>query len=515
MSVKENGSAVIYCRVSTIEQAEEGVSLAAQEKCCRAFCEKRHFHVSNVFIERGEPGRSTKRPLLQEMLTFCRHRRRTVDAIVVYKIDRLSRNKNSYFALQVHLRKYGINIMSATEPLDGDSPITRLMEGILASVSEFESDLISQRTSLSMEHARASGRIVHRPPLGYIKMKRKGTHSITVHDSERAPLMKIAFQMMASGKHTQTDILCHVTDLGLVTLKGAPLSTQSLRRMLENRTYAGWIRVSEEKGYVRSSFEPIVTDEVFKRVQVVLKRRRNHKPSRHKQHHPDFPLRGFVKCGKCGLPLTASWSKGKTKKYPYYRCRSSECSFGSIRKEVLEGEFLDLLKRLKPSREFISHLHDAIIGAVAVDKEKNRQKTQDSLDRIQLLEANKGKLRQAFIYDSVIDKETYVEEMDRLAEGILEIQISLDNMDELRNNIRPIIQHAGSVLLECDDLWLNGSSQKKIKLQTALFPSAVLFTGTLWVRTPSNPDQVSIYDIFQTDKCRMATPTGIEPVLPA
>ncbi len=272
--------------------------------------------------------------------------------------------------------------------------------------------------------------------------------------------------------------------------------------------------MSEEKGYVRSSFEPIVTDEVFKRVQLVLKRRRTHEPRR-KQFHPDFPLRGFVKCGKCGLPLTSSWSKGKTKKYPYYRCRSSKCSFGSIRKELLEDEFVVLLKRLKPSREFISHLHDSIIEAVAVDKERNRQKTQELMDKNQMLEANKVKLRQAFIYDSFIDKETYVEEMDRIAEGILEIQISLDNKNGIMNNIRPIIQHAGSVILSCDDIWLKGSLKKKIQLQAALFPSAVLFTGTRWDRTPSKPYQVSVYDIFQTETCRMATPTGIEPVLPA
>ncbi len=166
--------AAIYCRVSTAEQAQEGVSLEAQEACCRAFCQKNGIKVQGVFVERGESARTTNRPILQEMLTFCVRRRKLITKIVVYKIDRLSRNKNSYFAMQVYLRKYDISIKSATEPLGDDSPVGRLLEGILASVSEFESDLVSQRTKLSMQQARSSGRIVHKAPVGYMMQKTEG-----------------------------------------------------------------------------------------------------------------------------------------------------------------------------------------------------------------------------------------------------------------------------------------------------------------------------------------------------
>ena len=63
----------------------------------------------------------------------------------------------------------------------------------------------------------------------------------------------------------------------------------------------------------------------------------------------DFPLRGFIHC-KCGTPLTASWSKGNTKRYPYYLCHNRQCDeYGkSIRRADLEGEFEELLKSLVP-----------------------------------------------------------------------------------------------------------------------------------------------------------------------
>ncbi|WP_185960961.1 recombinase zinc ribbon domain-containing protein [Aliiroseovarius halocynthiae] len=65
----------------------------------------------------------------------------------------------------------------------------------------------------------------------------------------------------------------------------------------------------------------------------------------------DFPLRGFATCGDCGSNLRSSWSKGKTKYYPYYLCQSKGCdSYGkSIPRDKIEGAFADVVKTLEPS----------------------------------------------------------------------------------------------------------------------------------------------------------------------
>ena len=514
MNSQGSTGAVIYCRVSTLEQAEEGISLDAQEACCRKYCISREYHIHGVFIERGESGRTMNRPALQEMLTFCRRRRRGIDTVVVYKIDRLCRNKNSYFALQVHLRKYGIMIQSTTEPLNDDSPITRLLEGILASVSEFESDLVSQRTKLSMQHARASGRIVHRPPLGYLMEKREKAQSQVIQDPLRAPLIRTAFQLIASGRYTQTEVRGHLSSKGLLTQRGAVLTSQSFSRMLVNRTYAGWIYVSEEVGYVRGRFDPIVTDETFESVQFVLRRGDSGKRKLLRKH-PDFPLRWFMKCGVCGLPLTGCWSQGRSQKYPYYRCRSRTCSFGNVRKEHLEGAFLEFLTLLKPSASEALDFRRTLLSAWGEQVARRGRSIQSLTESARGLKTKQRQLRQAFIYDSIIDRDVFEDESTKLAEEMLEISAAIDLLERTPESITRLVDRAVKVLLVCDTRWRAGDITVKSRVQAALFPDGVCYSKTGGVRTALSSNPFNMYSALSTSKCRMATPTGIEPVLPA
>src|SRR4030095_9812577 len=95
--------------------------------------------------------------------------------------------------------------------------------------------------------------------------------------------------------------------------------------MLRKPIYAGRISLSCWCGVeTRGSFLPIVSEPTFERVQAVLSGRRTVKESREREHG-DFPLRHFVRCSNCNLPLTASWSRGRSQKYPYYRCRRTQC----------------------------------------------------------------------------------------------------------------------------------------------------------------------------------------------
>ncbi len=171
-------------------------------------------------------------------------------------------------------------------------------------------------------------------------------------DPDRAAFVVKAFQMIASGEYSQAYVRRLLNREGFTTRKGQPISSQTFRRILSNRTYTGWIKVSDEVGSVRGDFQPIVSEDLFLRVQVALEEKK-YRGRRLILDNPDFPLRGFVQCGFCGLPLTGCWSQGNTIKYPYYRCRSSDCAFGNVRKEQLETSFLDYLKNSMPGPEEI------------------------------------------------------------------------------------------------------------------------------------------------------------------
>jgi len=100
-----NKRAVIYCRVSTKEQVEEGNSLVSQERLCREYALKEGYEVVEVFIENGESAKTADRKELQRMLALCTTKKDFIHAVIAYKVDRISRNIADYSLIKVRLKK--------------------------------------------------------------------------------------------------------------------------------------------------------------------------------------------------------------------------------------------------------------------------------------------------------------------------------------------------------------------------------------------------------------------------
>ncbi len=98
--------AVIYCRVSTKEQVEEGNSLVTQERLCKEYALKHGFDVAHIFIEQGESAKTADRTELQKLLKYCTDRKNQIQAVIAYKIDRVSRNMDDYSQIRLVLKKY-------------------------------------------------------------------------------------------------------------------------------------------------------------------------------------------------------------------------------------------------------------------------------------------------------------------------------------------------------------------------------------------------------------------------
>src|SRR3989344_1629074 len=122
--------AIIYIRVSSSEQVA-GTSLDDQEARCRKYCEERGFEVLRVFREEGASAKTADRKTLLEAMEYCRKNKGTVEAFVVWKVDRFARNTEDHFGVRKILMGYGVMLQSFTEPL-GNNPAEKLMEVILA-----------------------------------------------------------------------------------------------------------------------------------------------------------------------------------------------------------------------------------------------------------------------------------------------------------------------------------------------------------------------------------------------
>ena len=109
----------------------------------------------------------------------------------------------------------------------------------------------------------------------------------------------------------------------------------------------------------KGNFEPLVDEATFFRAQAILDGRIVVAGPR-QRNHPDFPLRGFVRCEACGRPLTGSWSKGRNGHYAYYHCQKP-CRSVNVSKAALEGAFVDELALLLPTPGYMRLVKDRIL----------------------------------------------------------------------------------------------------------------------------------------------------------
>ena len=136
--------AIIYCRVSTKEQAEKGYSLEGQEKDCRQFAHNQGFEVDKVFVERGESAKTQDRTQLQNLIKYCVQNKKSISALIIWKYDRLARNLSDQTELVKNFSTLGIRVLSSTENNE-DNAVGRLMRNIIGTFAQFENDVKSER----------------------------------------------------------------------------------------------------------------------------------------------------------------------------------------------------------------------------------------------------------------------------------------------------------------------------------------------------------------------------------
>ncbi len=503
--------AVIYCRVSTKDQVKN-LSLPTQQKACEEFCERQGWQVARVFVEEGESAKTADRTELQSLLTFCRQNVGRVQFVVVYALSRFSREKLAHHTLRGLLASFGITLRSVTEPID-DSPTGKLVEGVIASVSQFDNDVRSERSIAGMKARLERGGWTFPAPLGYRKTLNTLGNPLLEADLVAGPLVAKAFELYATGLYKKSEVRATVTALGLRTRTGKKLASQSFHNMLKNPIYAGWLQVKSWNVKTRASFQPLVAPETFDSIQALLDGKKPSLTPR-QRNHPDFPLRRFVRCGHCTRSLTGSWSRGRRGgRYSYYHCPNPDCGSVNIRRERLEQAFLDLLEKLKPRPEVLKLFHEIVLDVWKERQQSTRQLRVLTQKRLDDLKRRKDQLVEAFVYRNAIDQGTYQEERHKLDQQIAlaELEQMDARADEL--DVQAALDFSGYVLLNGARLWAESGLDGKQRLQQALFPQGLSFVGEGFGTPITNSIFYSLEDAV-TRKEEFGSPPGIRtPIL--
>lgn len=461
---------LIYCRVSTKEQADEGMSLMSQERLCKEYAQKNGIEIERdrIFIERGKSAKTVDRLELQRMLRYCKLNEKNIDCLIIYKIDRLSRKTHDYLTLKAVLASCGVNIISITEPIE-DSPMGKFIEGTLANVAQLDNDMRAERTKDGMIEALMEGRYIFKAPEGYRNYGTKGNSNIKPIPSKAQKIKKV-FEELSKGFKSQEEIRQFAAKIGLVQSNGKPLNKSHFYKMLRKPVYKGWIHIENLGIDQKGSFDPIVKPEMFDLVQQILDGKSKKLPI-YKKIHPDFPLRGTVKCS-CGNVMTSNWSRGEGGKYGYYRCTT--CKGVNLRKETIEEAFRGFLDGAR--------LNENIADIVKVAIKLNWEERGQNIEK-EARDLEKRKLQLLKQEDEVINKNltgVYKDSVAKRQLGKIEEEISGVNI-ELMKKQKPseeeseLVTYAIDLLSNMTQTWDKMDATQQNKFQKFIFPNGLTF----------------------------------------
>jgi site-specific DNA recombinase len=471
--------AVLYLRVSTEEQVDN-FSLDTQEEICRKEAEKRGYEVVEVFREEGRSAKSiTGRPVLISLLEYIRKNKNKIQAVFVYRLDRVSRITADYLAIRKKLIENGANIISATEPT-GDSPTEKLVETILAGFAQLDNDIRGERARNGMRARFLSGKVVsNQVQLGYcIKA------GYAVKDPNTWDKVKKAWDLMATGTKSLREITNLMNEWGLrIRYKGIkyPIRVQRAQIIFRSKFYMGVLTSKTYKEEVKGNHVPMITEEQFYKVQAILDGRNVSQLVVGKRQHStkDFPLRRIVKCAKCGIGLTAGWSKGRNARYGYYRC-SSKCNTISIKPSDLENALISLLKEITPTPEclnlFIQFMYETY--------HKRYGRLQKIRNEADAEIAKLKELRKVLVeknISGVYSDEIFKEQNAIIEDKITRAQISKDEAIYENYNIDAITTFVRTLLADLGETYKRANANQIKVLLGSIFPSKLAWSydGTL------------------------------------
>ena len=343
--------AIGYCRVSSDEQAQKGISIEAQTAIldgCAAMNQVDDWH---VITDPGFSGKDLRRPGIQKLLAECRAG--DVDKVMVWKLDRLSRSlRDTLDIIEDIFKPNSITLISVTESIDTSTPSGRMMLNLLASFAQLEREQDSDRVVMAQKHlANDCKYLGGHVPLGY----KIDSDRHYILDPKASPVIRKAFEMYMS-REGYTAILAHINEhLHLFPQKKKPLSKSDLNYLLGNEIYAGTYThafgkdkrstvTNAETVRIPGGVPAIVTPDEWERIQSI--RAENTTTAAKYGAKRTYLLSGLVYCGVCDKLVPVDYGGKDRDGTPqrYYTCHN-KC-IKPVRVERLDESVLAFLRSM-------------------------------------------------------------------------------------------------------------------------------------------------------------------------
>lgn len=350
---------VIYARYSSDNQREE--SIEGQLRECMEFAERKGITVIGSYVDRALSAKTDDRPDFQRMVKDSA--KKLFDVVIVWKLDRFSRNRYDSAYYKMLLKKNGVRVVSAKENIT-DGPEGILMESILEGYAEFYSAELSEKILRGLKEnalkCRYNGGAL---PLGYITDKEQ--HYLI--DPTEAAIVREIFTNYADGV-TVKEICDELNRRSIMTKLRKPFNKNSLHRMLINRRYIGEYIYRDT--VVPNGIPAIIPQELFDKVQERMEK--NKKAPAQKKAPVEYLLTTKLFCGKCGAFMAGeSGTSRNGTMHCYYKCahakRGHSCDKKSVKKDWIEDFVVMYTVKVVLTDEMIKRMADAVMELQKAD----------------------------------------------------------------------------------------------------------------------------------------------------
>lgn len=418
--------ALLYARVSSKEQEKEGFSIPAQGKLLREYAAQNRFVIVEEYID-VETAKQSGRTSFGEMVKYFR-KHPGVHVLLVEKTDRLYRNLKDWvtideLGIEVHLAKEGVVLSRDSRSSE------KFMHGIKVLMAKNYIDNLSEEARKGQLEKAEQGIWPSKAPLGYRNVTGTDGKKVIAPDPELASIVTTLFEWYATGRYSLKEVAKKVRAAGLVYPKsGNPVPVSTAHMILRNRLYTGQF---EWNGKLhQGKHEPLVSLELWERVQGVLDGRR---ATKHRRVKHDFAFSGLITCAQCGCSVVGEIKK---QKYVYYHCTGhadkgqgnpSDCRRKYVREEVLEQRFTEMLDRLHFDGEVMAWVGQAL-------KASHADERRDHEEAIRRLEAEHKRLEDRI-------HAMYLDKLDGRVDNTFFDRMSAGWREEQNRCLRQIEQH--------------------------------------------------------------------------
>jgi len=421
----------VRCAIYTRKSTEEGLqqefnSLDAQREASEAFIASQKNEgwevITDHYDDGGYTGGNMDRPALKRLLAAVEAR--TVDCIVVYKVDRLSRSLLDFARIIEIFDRNGVSFVAVTQQFNTTSSLGRLTLNILLSFAQFEREIISERTRDKMSAARRKGKWVGgHPVLGYDIDPKGGRIIVNTAEADQVRTMFALYLEHGS----LLPALQESTRRGLVTKRwktedgnvrgGKPFTRGALHATLTNVLYTGMV---DHKGALYAGeHDRIIDQETWDRVHEILRHNGGTKGATVRNKLGAL-LRGVLFCIPCGTPMMHTYTMRKSKRYRYYVCYNAQqkgwqnCETKSVQAQAIERAVLDSIRRIGTDPKLAE-----AVAAEALDQVAGQRRDLDQeldTERRSLRQLNQNLVREAA--DTSVDSGARFDRIVALQRGI-------------------------------------------------------------------------------------------------